>query len=99
MASATHDIGIGVGRKGTQWYHLIDPEIDKERQKVADDLLFTGVATGYTLDDRPDAPRRAGNATGDELRTDGRMMVLHLSGDKDSRRARLSPRAGTGREN
>jgi hypothetical protein len=100
VASATHDIGIGVGRKGTQWYHLIDPEIDRERQKIADDLLFTGVATGYSLVERPAAPTRAGNATGDELRTDGRMMVLHLTGErKAARTAALSPRAGNGRGN
>jgi len=100
VASATHDIGIGVGRKGTHWYHLIDPEIDKERQKIADDLLFTGVATGYSLVERPGAPTRAGNATGDELRTDGRMMVLHLAGErKAARTAALSPRAGNGRGN
>lgn len=102
VASATHDIGIGVGRKGTQWYHLIDPEIDKERQKIADDLLFTGVATGYTLVDRPDAPKRAGNATGDEIRTDGRMMVLHLTGERKKERetaARLNLRGGSGRGN
>jgi len=97
VASATHDIGIGVGRKGTQWYHLIDPEIDREQQKIADDLLFTGVATGYSLVERPAAPTRAGNATGDELRTDGRMMVLHLTGErKAARTAALSPRGGTG---
>ena len=98
VASATHDIGIGVGRKGTQWYHLIDPEIDREQQKIADDLLFTGVATGYSLVERPAAPTRAGNATGDELRTDGRMMVLHLTGERKAARtaARLSPRGGTG---
>lgn len=103
VASATHDIGIGMGRKGTHWYHLIDPEIDKERQKIADDLLFTGVATGYTLVDRPDAPTRAGNATGDELRTDGRMMVLHMTGERKTQKAplasRVSPRAGNGRGN
>lgn len=82
IASATHDIGIGAGRFGTQWYHLIDPEIDKERQKIADDLLFSGVATGYSLVDRRAAPRKAGNATGDELRTDGHMMVLHLTAER-----------------
>lgn len=103
VASATHDIGIGVGRKGTQWYHLIDPEIDRERQKIADDLLFTGVATGYTLVDRPHAPARTANATGDAVRTDGRMMVLHLAGERKEREparsAGLSPRAGSGRGN
>ncbi|MEJ5367306.1 MAG: LssY C-terminal domain-containing protein [Bryobacteraceae bacterium] len=99
VASATHDIGIGVGRKGTHWYHLIDPEIDKERQKVADDLLFTGVATGYSLVERPEAPTRAGNATGDELRTDGRMMVLHLTGDagRAQKATRVIPPGGSGR--
>jgi hypothetical protein len=103
VASATHDIGIGVGRKGTHWYHLIDPEIDRERQKIADDLLFTGVATGYTLIERPDAPTRAGNATGDEIRTDGRMMVLHMTGEakakKAARDSAVNPRAGNGRGN
>ncbi|MCO5351298.1 MAG: LssY C-terminal domain-containing protein [Bryobacteraceae bacterium] len=79
IASSTHDIGIGAGRFGTQWYHLIDPEIDKERQKIADDLLFSGAATGYSLIDRANAPRKASNATGDELRTDGKMMVIHLT--------------------
>ena len=91
IASATHDIGIGMGRAGTEWYHLIDPEIDKERQKVADDLLFTGAATGYSLIDRPDAPRKASNATGDELRTDGRMMVLHLAAERPRVRVALGP--------
>lgn len=99
VASATHDIGIGVGRKGTQWYHLIDPEIDRERQKIADDLLFTGVASGYTLVDRPEAPTRAGNATGDELRTDGRMMVLHMTGERRPQKTALNLRAGSGRGN
>jgi hypothetical protein len=94
IASATHDIGIGMGRAGTKWYHLIDPEIDKERQKIADDLLFTGVATGYSLVDRPEAPRKAGNATGDELRTDGHMMVLYLTGESKPKRERLAPAGG-----
>lgn len=92
IASATHDIGIGAGRAGTQWYHLIDPEIDKERQKIADDLLFTGAATGYSLVDRPDAPRKAGNATGDELRTDGRMMVLHLAAERPRVKVAQAPK-------
>ena len=93
IASATHDIGIGMGRAGTQWYHLIDPEIDKERQKIADDLLFTGAATGYSLVERPDAPRKAGNATGDEIRTDGRMMVLYLTAERP--RARVAQASST----
>lgn len=84
LASATHDIGIGTGRMATHWYHLIDPEIDLERQKVADDLLFTGVASGYSVVPRPNAPLESKNATGDIIRTDGNVVVLHMTGSRKS---------------
>ncbi|MCI0664530.1 MAG: LssY C-terminal domain-containing protein, partial [Acidobacteria bacterium] len=78
VAAATHDIGIAVHRGGTNWIHLIDSKIDRERTKVANDLLFTGQGKGYLLIDRPDAPRESMNATGDKLETDGKMAVVIL---------------------
>ncbi len=76
VASATHDIGIGIRRKGTDWYHIIDPRIDRERTKIANDLLFTRIATAHALVDRPQAPRETTNGTGDKIFTDGKMQVL-----------------------
>ena len=76
VASATHDIGIGIRKKGTDWHHIIDSRIDRERTKIANDLLFTGIATAHALVDRPQAPRDTTNGTGDRIRTDGKMQVL-----------------------
>jgi len=81
VAAATHDIGVASHSKGTKWFHLIDPRADREREWIKNELLFAGAA-GYALVERPDAPRRTKNATGDELITDGRMLVLALAKSK-----------------
>jgi hypothetical protein len=82
ISSSTHDIGIGV-EKGTKWFHRIDPRIDRERTRVQTDLLFTNGASAFALVDRTRAPRKAENATGDALVTDGKMLVLWLAdGDR-----------------
>jgi len=64
---------------------LVDSDIDRERQKTADDLLFTGIATQYAMVDRPRAPREFENATGDKLRTDGRVLVLFFTKERENR--------------
>jgi LssY-like putative type I secretion system component LssY len=76
VAAATHDIGIAVHREGTQWIHRIDPRVDRERNKVVNDLFFTNLVKEYALVDRPDAPRESMNATGDRMETDGKIAVL-----------------------
>jgi hypothetical protein len=78
LAAATHDIGIAVLKKGTQWIHRIDPHLDLEREKIAGDLCFSGLVDGLALVDRPHAPREDFNATGDRIFTDGRLLVLDL---------------------
>jgi hypothetical protein len=78
LAAATHDIGIAVLKSGHSWYHLVDPQVDREQAKVKDDLLFTSRVDWFSWIERPGVPRRSTNATGDELRTQGRLLVLHL---------------------
>ena len=82
VAAATHDIAISKARGGTKWSHRIDPHIDRERDWVETDLLYIGTATAYADLDRPTAPKKAANATGDQILTDGKMSVLELSGPK-----------------
>jgi hypothetical protein len=77
--AATHDIALKSGGKGTKWYHRIDSHVDREREYIRTDFLFAGVAKGYALALRPDAPKKLSNATGDQLMTDGSMVVLALS--------------------
>ena len=79
LGAGTHDIGIAVLKGGHAWYHLVDPQVDREQAKVKDDLLFTGRVAWFSWFDRPELPRRSVNATGDELHTQGRLLILSLA--------------------
>jgi hypothetical protein len=76
VCSATHDIGIDFSEQNHTFIHKVDTQIDRERAKVVNDLLFTGLVRGLSLVERPDVPTHLFNATGDALETDGRMAVI-----------------------
>ena len=76
--AATHDIGIDFSEAERTFIHRIDSQIDRERDKVVNDLLFTGRVGGFNLVERPAVPRQGRNSTGDPFETDGRIAVLLL---------------------
>ncbi|HYL73056.1 MAG TPA: LssY C-terminal domain-containing protein [Bryobacteraceae bacterium] len=76
VCSATHDTGIDYSEQNRTFIHKVDSEIDRERAKVVNDLLFTGLVRGLSLVERPAVPLDFSNATGDRLATDGRMAVV-----------------------
>ncbi len=76
VCAATHDIGIDFSEQNHTFIHKVDTQIDHERAKVVNDLLFTGLVRGLSLVERPDVPTHLFNATGDALETDGRMAVI-----------------------
>lgn len=78
MGAATHDTGIVFSRESKAFTHGIDPQIDRERSKVVNDLLFTGQVRAFTLADRNGVPKDLSNATGDKLITDGKIAVLEF---------------------
>lgn len=78
-STATYDSGIGFSIKSRSFIHIINQQIDEERTKVLHDLLLTGCVDGITYVDRPWVPTDAMNATGDTLRTDGRIAVVRLN--------------------
>jgi len=78
VAAATHDISITFSPTAKNFTHGIDPNIDAERSKVVNDLLFTGTVHGVALVERSKIPQNASNATGDKLLTDGKMAVLEF---------------------
>ena len=78
MAAATHDTGITFSNESKSFTHAIDPQIDRERAKVVNDLLFTGLVKAYTLADRSGLPKNPSNATGDKLITDGNIAVVEF---------------------
>ena len=76
--AATHDMGINFSETNRTFIHRIDSQIDSERAKVVNDLLFTGRVQSVELVDRPDVPQHGQNATGDNLETDAKIAVLVL---------------------
>lgn len=78
ICSSTHDTGIDYSQRDMTFIHKIDSNIDLERTKVMNDILFTGKVRSVALIQRPDVPRRAQNATGDDIETDGSIAVLLL---------------------
>ena len=76
VCSSTHDTGIDFSDRDRTFIHKIDPEIDRERAKVVNDLLYTGMIRSIALVSRPNIPQDATNATGDLLKTDGAMAVM-----------------------
>lgn len=78
VAAATHDISITFSEESRNFTHGIDPNIDKERSKVTNDLLFSKRVHAFALVPRTNIPKDASNATGDKLVTDGKMAVLEF---------------------
>ena len=78
VGAATHDIATQNSAGGTKWTHRIDPHVDREREWVQTDLLFVGTGVAYAFVDRPTAPKKLGNATGDTIVTDGKIAVVQM---------------------
>ena len=79
LGAATHDVGMDV-RPGVV-SHAIDPEIDKERDKVGADLAATGRVSVLRLVARPNPLSEGLTATGGNWKTDGRLLAIELKAD------------------
>jgi LssY C-terminus len=78
-AAATHDMDYAYLRRGGGLTtHQVARQLDRERDKVANDLVFTGCVDAAGQWDRPEVPHVMKGATGDILETDGRLAVLRL---------------------
>ncbi|MBZ5544358.1 MAG: LssY C-terminal domain-containing protein [Acidobacteriia bacterium] len=76
LGAATHDAGWDI-RPGVV-SHAIDPELDKEREKVGADLAVTGRVSAERLVTRPSPLSEGLTATGASWKTDGRLLVIDL---------------------
>ncbi|HUA58541.1 MAG TPA: LssY C-terminal domain-containing protein [Verrucomicrobiae bacterium] len=78
VAAGTHDVEISFSDADRMFIHRIDPQVDREREKVASDLFFAGHVRSAVLLARPQVPHRLQNAIGDPIETDGSIQVLIL---------------------
>jgi hypothetical protein len=78
-AAATEDVGIKFSTQARNFTHVIDGNVDAERTKVVDDLLYTGCVSEAGLVERNNLPTDLENGTGTKLKTDGRVAVLRIN--------------------
>jgi len=77
--AGTHDIGIEKDqRKENAITHKIDPAVDGERDFIAATLQQEGLVQAVGYMDRPKQIKETKTATGGEIKTDGRTLVIVL---------------------
>ncbi|HEY7335347.1 MAG TPA: LssY C-terminal domain-containing protein [Bryobacteraceae bacterium] len=78
--AATRDVDFAFLRPGGGLLtHEVARLVDRERDKVVDDLTFTNCVDIADSWERADTPHLLTNATGDEMETDGRLAVVRLN--------------------
>jgi hypothetical protein len=75
IGAATYDTKVGLAHTTHQITHHIDPDIDKERDKLLADLKRTGNLSVVDWVDGFQEKRSGKNGGGDPYRTDGRLAV------------------------
>jgi len=76
LGAATHDVAIGVDLSQAKFTHRIEMRIDREREKVVNDLSYAGCISGLSRLERPTAARRP--ADGGRIVTDGALAAVSL---------------------
>ena len=79
VGAATHDVDFAFLRPGKAMTHKIAEDVDQERDKVVNDLVFTSCIDMVDDMERLDVPMVTRNATGDPMRTDTRIAILQLN--------------------
>ncbi len=77
--AATHDIGFERDKRSNGVTHKIDPNIDIERDYVADTLSETGLVSQRSYFLPPDPLREAKTATGGSFHSNGKVLILQLA--------------------
>ncbi|MBI4893991.1 MAG: LssY C-terminal domain-containing protein [Acidobacteria bacterium] len=78
-ASSTQDLAITVSFSNRRLIHVIDRNIDNERAKIVNDLVYTGCVDAAEIIHRPWVPNSSEVATGEHILTDGAVAVLELN--------------------
>ncbi len=77
--AGTHDIGIERDQRSENAItHKIDPDVDKERDFIGATLQQAGWVQAMSYLDRPNPVKQTFTATGGEIKSDGRVLVIVL---------------------
>ena len=77
--AGTHDIGLEKDQRNGGTTHKIDPDVDKEREFIAQSLKATGLVAKMTYMMPSHPVKDARTATGGSFHSDGRTLILFLT--------------------
>jgi hypothetical protein len=78
VGAGTHDIGFEKDARSGHLTHKIDPEVDGERENIAQSLDKSGKVKSMTYYLPPEPVQDARNASGGGYHSDGRLLVVFL---------------------
>ena len=78
LSAYTRETGAALSVRYHKFIHHIDRNLDEGVNMLVRDLTLSGCVDSVRLMPRPDVPQQLFNATGDEMRTDGTLTVVHL---------------------
>lgn len=79
VGAATHDIGFDRDQRNNGVTHQIDPDVDLEREYVAQSLDETGLVASLSYLVPAQPSKEARTATGATFKSDGRLLIIQLS--------------------
>jgi LssY C-terminus len=85
IGAATRDIDYAYFRPGRLISHKVARLVDRERDKIMDDLADTNCAEATDWWERPEVPHFVRNATGDAMETDSRLGFVRLNACENPR--------------
>ena len=78
LSAYTRETGAALSIRYHQFIHHIDRNVDEGVNMLVRDLTLSGCVDAVRLMPRPNVHHLMVNATGDEMRTDGDLTVVHL---------------------
>ena len=78
LAAYTRDTSAVISVRRHKFIHHIDPNLDQGVKTLVRDLTLSGCVDTVHYLPRPDLPRNLVNSTGDAMRTDGVLTIVHL---------------------
>lgn len=80
VGAGTHDVGFARDQRNNGITHKIDPNTDSERDFIRDNLTQTGMVAKTDYITPSDPILKAKTATGEEFSSDGRTLLVYLTG-------------------
>ena len=78
LSASTRDVAARLSFRKRRFVHIVDPNIDEERERVVRDLTLAGCVDALDEVSRPGMPHFAFNGTGGAMTTDGAIAIVKL---------------------